>query len=347
MKQILKLLLFLSIGFGVLFLLYYTQQKAYSAQCAINGIAEADCSLIDKLISDFRKINPFYILLIVFCSLLSHLVRALRWGQLIEPMGYKPRIINSFGSIVIAFFANLGFPRSGELVRATTLSKYENIPLEKLFGTVITDRITDMIVFVLIVAACFLLEYDLILEKINQLVVSKDSTSDNSNMMILMVVLFVAGLAFLWFVMKSQLSIALKIRKFVLGLVEGISSIKSLKNPALFVFYTISIWALYIIMLWLCFPAFGPTNHLGIKALLVVFTMGALGFLIPSPGGMGTYHFLIIQGLSIYGVAESDGFSFANIAYFSGQLFSNVLFGILFLVFLPWYNRNNKYGTQA
>ena len=340
----LKIVAFLAIGLTILYFLYQSQNTSYQKQCAVNGIASDQCNLLKKLSDDFRKTNPFWILLIVAITLLSHLFRALRWNMLIKPLGASPRTINSFFSVVIGFFANLGIPRIGELVRASTLSRYERIPTEKLIGTVVVDRIVDMVTFIGIVGFAFLLEFNTIYNKLSSLYqqnMGSGSGSDHSKYyiaLIIMAVLFLAALFYMY--KKPENLIVIKLKGIIAGIIEGISSVRKLKNPWLFMLYTLLIWFCYYIVLYICLPAFEPTNGLGLRAAVIIFVFGALGFIFPSPGGMGTYHWMVIQALLLYNISEADGFSFANIAYFSGQIFSNVLFGLVALIALPILNSN-------
>jgi hypothetical protein len=264
--------------------------------------------------------------------------------MLIKPLGASPRIINSFFSVIIGFFANLGIPRIGEIVRASTLSRYENIPAEKLIGTVVVDRIVDMVTFIGILGFAFLLEFNTIYNKLASLYnqsVGSGASSDHSKYYIILAVLFVLFLgSLLYMYKKPENLIVKKVKGIIAGVMEGITSVRKLKNPWLFMLYTLLIWFCYYIVLYICLPAFGPTNGLGLRAAVIIFVFGALGFIFPSPGGMGTYHWMVIQALQLYNISEADGFSFANIAYFSGQIFSNVLFGLVALIALPILNTN-------
>ena len=123
------------------------------------------------------------------------------------------------------------------------------------------------------------------------------------------------------------------------GFAEGLKSISTVEHPFLFVLQTIGIWACYFVMLHVMFFAFDPTAHLGILAALIVFVFGSLGMLIPSPGGMGAYHFLISEGLQLNGVGSTDGFTFANILFFSIQVGITLICGILALVAMPIINK--------
>lgn len=339
----------MAVGLTILYFLYQSQNKAFQAQCVADGISKENCSLINKLVDDFKKTNPFWIILIIFTTFLSHLARALRWNQLIESLDEKPRLINSFFSVVIGFFANLGIPRIGELVRASTMARYENIPTEKLLGTVVVDRIVDMITFIILVGTTFFIEFDTISEKLSEIMsMNKGSeTAGHGKIWFLLVGFIIFCFAALMFYIKRPENLIVKKLKGLLtGILEGINTIRTLKRPWLFLFYTVSVWFLYYIMLYLCIPAFAPTRHLGMEAALIIFVFGAFGFLVPSPGGMGTYHWLVIQALLLFGIKAADGFSFANIAYFTGQIISNVSFGIIALILLPIVNKNYHPNTK-
>ena len=131
-----------------------------------------------------------------------------------------------------------------------------------------------------------------------------------------------------------------KILNIVKGFAEGVKSIRKVDRPGWFIFHSIFIWLMYYSMTYMCFKSFEPTAQVGMLAGLVVFVLGGWGMVIPSPGGMGTYHFLVQTGLSMYGISGDDGFSLANIAFFSINLGTNVLIGILALILLPILNRD-------
>jgi uncharacterized membrane protein YbhN (UPF0104 family) len=123
------------------------------------------------------------------------------------------------------------------------------------------------------------------------------------------------------------------------GFYDGVQSVKNVSSIPLFLVYTVGIWVLYYFMMYLAFFSFEPTANLGPIAGLVVFTFGSLGVLIPTPGGMGSYHYLVGEALSMYGINGADAFSFANIVFFSIQLFVCILFGIISLIILPAINK--------
>ena len=342
--NILKFSLFLGIGLVILYLVYKHQNTAYLAECGLRGIPESECSLIDKVIQDFKGANYFWILLVLVAFTLSNISRAIRWNMLMRPLGYQPRLINSFLAVVIGYFANLGFPRMGEIIRPATISRYEKIPLESAIGTIVTDRILDVISILILTAAVLFIEFDNIWSFLleNGSFGEKLDTLQRVGFYFFVCVLL-ALTAFLIF-RKTLMNNPLftKLKEIGLGFWNGILSIRKVKRIGLFIFHSINIWFMYFMMTWLCFFAFAPTAHLPMVAALIVFVFGGWGVVIPSPGGMGTYHFMVIAALSIYGISGDDAFSWANIAFFSIQLGVNIFIGMLALILLPIINKEHK-----
>ncbi|MCO6479510.1 MAG: flippase-like domain-containing protein [Phaeodactylibacter sp.] len=338
----LKFLAFLGIGLGILYLVYRQQSAAFQEECALKGISPENCSLIAKVANDFQEANYFWILLVLLAFLVSNISRAIRWNMLIRPMGFSPRLVNSFLATILGYFANLGLPRMGEIVRGATLSQYEKIPVEKVMGTIVVDRIFDVISILLVTSLAFLLEYDKIMAFVRENVSLGERLGNTSNLLLLLGAFGLAVLAF-FFLLRKQIArsrIYQRVIEITKGFLQGIKTVRRLNRPWLFLVHSVNIWFMYYLMTYLCFFAFEPTAGLSMLAGLVVFVFGGWGIVIPSPGGMGTYHFLAQTALSIYGVSGDDGFSWANIAFFSIQLGCNVLVGILALVLLPVINRH-------
>lgn len=337
----LKFLVFLGIGLGILYLVYKSQNTAYMAECADKGIPSEDCSLIKKVAKDFREANYFWVLMVLLAFTISNVSRAIRWNMLIRPMGYQPRFINAFLSTFLGYFANLGLPRMGEVVKGASLSRYEKIPLEKVMGTIVTDRIVDVISILIVTGLAILLEYNTMLAFAEQYVSLDQFGSLGRLAIIALAGLLMAG-GLLWYFRKKlqELKFVQKIVDIALGFWQGIQTIRQLDRPWLFLLHSINIWFMYFMMTYVCFFAFEPTAGLSAVAGLVVFVFGGWGVVIPSPGGMGTYHFLAQTALSMYGISGEDGFSWANISFFSIQIGCNVLGGLLALMLLPSLNRN-------
>jgi len=340
--QVLRIVFFAGFGFGVLLLLYRSQNRAFQEECALKGIPEAECSLWDKVIGDFASADYSWIALVLLMFAISNLSRSIRWRMLIRPLGYNPRLINCFGTIIIGYFANLGIPRIGEVVRGGTLAQYERISMEKVMGTIVVDRVIDVISILLITALAVLLQFQVILQFIEEQVALTEKFGGIGNILLLLSALGLAllGVAWLFRARIKELGIYRRVRGIVIGFAQGLRTIRQLDRPWLFIFHSVNIWLMYYLMNYVLFFSFAPTASLDPIVGLVVFVFGGWGIVVPSPGGMGTYHFMVQTALAMYGISGDDGFSFANIAFFSIQLGGNVLLGLIALLLLPILNRH-------
>ncbi len=340
----LKFLLFLSIGAGILYLVFRSQDIAYQEDCALKGISPENCSLLHKIFQDFSNANYFWIVLVLVAYMLSNVSRALRWQMLVRPLGYKTRFSNAFFSTIIGYFANLGIPRMGEVARAAVFARYEKISPEKVMGTIVVDRVLDVICLLSLIGLAFLLEFDVLWGYISEHSVLDEKLANVAGNPVLwfLFVVFAGISILLYFYRKKLIKLPLfkKFQSILLGFWEGIKTVRQLDRPALFIFHTIFIWGMYYLMMYLAFFSFEPTSGLSPVNALLVFVFGSLGIVIPSPGGMGSYHFLVMAALALYGVNGNDAFSFANIIFFSVQLFGNIFFGIISLILLSVINRN-------
>jgi glycosyltransferase 2 family protein len=343
--KLLQVLVFFAIGIGIMYWVFVKQEVAYQAECALKRIPAADCNLLDKIITDISNAHIVWIVISMLIFVLSNIIRALRWRMMFESIGYQPRFINLLGSIFINYLANLGIPRSGEVIRATVLSRYEGIPFDKTFGTVVADRILDAIMFGLFLLASLLFGGSIFLAYIDRHLGSKLQGIQNNTLLLASLLVGIIGfVAFLWTKRDAIVAStpAKKVWGIIQGFVEGIQSVKGVSNMPLFILYTLGIWGCYYVMLHVMFFAFEPTADLGPIAALIVFVFGSLGMLVPTPGGMGPYHFLISEGLQLNGVNSIDGFTFANILFFSIQVGITILCGILALVAMPLLNKNES-----
>lgn len=276
----------------------------------------------------------------------SHVSRALRWQLLTSSMGYRMSFWNSFMGVMIGYFANLAIPRMGEFTRCGVVTKYEDIPFSKLLGTVVTERIIDMIILLLLTLLAvvtqfrqigiFFEENKAIEEKIIQLFHSA------------WLLLIVAGLLFavwiVWhFVGKSRFKE--RIHTFVRGLKEGLLSVKEVKHKVLFVAYSLFIWLMYFLMFYVCFFCFQFTSHLGMLVALTIFVLSSYGMVAPVQGGIGAWHFMVIAALMIYlpHIPNVEGMAktFALLTHGTMTLLYIVV-GLLCLIFLPIYNNMIK-----
>jgi uncharacterized protein (TIRG00374 family) len=306
-----------------------------------DGVPLSECSLIKQLISDFTKINYWWLGVVVFAFFISNVMRALRWHLLLEPLGSKPRFVNSFFSTMIGYFVNLGFPRAGEFARAGIFSRYEKVSFEQAVGTIVIGRAIDVFCLLIFILLTLIFEYQSLYKLLSENVNISNFNVNYAAGLFVILLIIVAGIytSRKWL---SRFSIVEKIKKSFQGLKEGLVSIKKLDQKFTFILYSVGIWVMYFLMTYLSFFAFEPTSHLGLGAGLLVFVFGAFGIVIPSPGGMGTYHYLVILSLSTYGILGSNAFSYANIIFFTISILSNVIFGIIGIILLPIVNNEGN-----
>ncbi len=342
--KIAKVSIFFAVGMIILYLVYQRQNVAFQADCAIKGTPANECSLMGKVLQDISGANYFWVLVTMVLFMMTNVIRALRWKMMFEALGYTPRFINLLGTIMINYLANLGIPRSGEVIRAGLISQYEDIPIEKALGTIFTDRIFDVLMLAIVIGLAMLFGGSDFLAYLDQNVnlAQKFQSLLSQPILLSTIGLGFTGLAYLLYANRSKMKnsiVGKKIYGLVAGFSDGVASVKNVSSIPLFILYTVSIWVLYYLMMYFAFFTFAPTANLGPTAGLVVFVFGSLGILIPTPGGMGSYHFLVGEALAMYGINGSDAFSFANIVFFSIQIFINIVFGIIALIGLPIINK--------
>lgn len=338
MKNIITFIISFSIGAIILYLVYQQQQEQYALTCVDIETDPFKCSLLRKTLDDVLNAKWVYIVIGLLISLLSNVLRALRWQQLTKPMGHKIGFWNALGAILIGYFTNLALPRVGEVLRGGVLAKYEDIPMEKAFGTIVTERIVDVIIFGLVIMLSFIFAYSDIVTYITKNVNIK--SYNNQNFVLILGSIFIIGLSVL-FVFKKQIirsSFGKKIKKIVLGFAEGMMSARKVENKLLFLIYSLGVWVCYFIITFIVFKSYEPTAHLSPVVVLVVLLFGSLGMFLPSPGGMGSFQYLVAEALTIYGVSSVSAFTYANLQFFTVNIFGTVLFGALAYLILPLIN---------
>ena len=285
---------------------------------------------IDVLIGYFKNAKYSWIFLGLFFGILSHLSRAYRWKFMLEPIGYKPKFTNSVLAVLIAYLVNLAIPRAGEVSRAAVLSNYENVPFEKGFGTIVAERIADLIMMLIIVAITLFVQFDFIYDLLTK-------NFDPTKIIIILIGLIVGFFVFTSFVKKAKKGFLLKIKTFVSGLVEGITSIFKMKNKWAFIFHTVFIWAMYVAMFWATIPAIEGLN-VPIGGVLIGFIAG--GFSIAATnGGVGLYPIAVAGAFALFGIDEEPANAFGWIMW-TAQTAMIVIFGGLSFLVLPIYNKN-------
>ncbi|MBU2938052.1 flippase-like domain-containing protein [Lacinutrix sp. C3R15] len=286
---------------------------------------------ITEIIPYFKSANYWWIALGLVLGVLSHLSRAYRWNYLLKPMGYSIKTPNSIMAIFIAYLANYGVPRSGEVLRAAVATNYENIPFEKSFGTIVTERICDLIMMLSICVITLFFQFDFIynilIKKINL-----------SNLIIILLGLCLLFGLVVFYIKKSKGKIANKIKSFVVGLLEGITSIYKMKNKGVFIFHTIFIWLMYILMFYITSLSLKELHGAPFASMIVAFI--AASFTIATTnGGVFFYPAAVLSALTLFGLAEEPSYAFGWIIWTS-QTMIIIVIGVLSFIFLPIYNKN-------
>ena len=285
---------------------------------------------IYELIKYFKKADYTWVLLGLLLGFLSHLSRAYRWRFQLEPLGYKIKLGNSIMAVFATYLINYTIPRAGEVARASILSNYEEVPFEKGFGTIVAERIADMIVMLGIISITLFLEFDFIYSFLIE-------KFDPFKIVIALVLLLISGFIFIQFVNKSKSKIALKIRGFVSGLIEGALSIFKMKKKWAFIFHTLFIWAMYVLMFYVTSFSLEQTSNIPFAAILIGFIAASFS-IAATNGGIGSYPEAVVLAFLLFNIPEDPSRAFGWIMWTS-QTLMVIIFGGLSLIYLPIFNR--------
>jgi len=282
----------------------------------------------------FFEINYLWVIVGIILGALSHISRSYRWKYLINPLGYKLGFINSVLAVFSAYLINYTIPRAGDLARATMISKYENIPLEKTLGTIVAERTVDVICILIIICIGLTIEFQRISEKFILLI------SDKEISIIFIYLGSISSILFICYLMIKKSKYYKSIINFFSGIVEGLTVIFKMKNRNLFILHSIFIWLMYILMFWATSKAFIQLHEVTFFQLMISFTLAALSIMF-SNGGIGIYPLAVEESLGWYGIQSSTGLAFGWVSWLS-QTMMVVIFGGLSLFILPFINDNKS-----
>jgi uncharacterized protein (TIRG00374 family) len=285
---------------------------------------------VPTLVEYFKNADYTWIILGLGMGVLSHVSRAYRWLYMAEPLGFKPKLANSFMAVYSAYLINFTIPRAGEIARASILTNYESIPFEKGFGTIVAERVADTIMLLLIILTALFLEFDVIydffMDKFNPVTVILGSSA-----------LLVMGVILILFIKRSQSKFALKVKIFFNGLIEGALSIFKMKKKWAFIFHTIFIWVMYVLMFFVTTFALPELQGVSVAAVLIAFIFASFS-IAATNGGIGSFPEAIVLAFLWFNVAEDPSRAFGWIMW-STQTLAIVVLGGLSLIYLPIYNR--------
>ena len=280
----------------------------------------------------FFEINYLWVFVGIFLGALSHISRSYRWKYLIEPLGYKLGFINSVLAVFSAYLINYTIPRAGDIARATMISKYEKIPLDKTLGTIVAERAVDVICILIIIAIGLIFEFQKISDKIISFIEGKQL----STIFIYIAILILTITITYGIIKKSKYQKS--ISNFFLGIIQGLTVIFKMEKRIAFVLHSIFIWLMYVLMFWATSMAFVELYEVAFYQFMISFTLAALSIML-SNGGIGIYPLAVEESLGWYGIQSTTGLAFGWVSWLS-QTMMVVIFGGLSLFILPFINRN-------
>jgi uncharacterized protein (TIRG00374 family) len=316
----LRVFFFLSLGIIILWWLYKDQDP-------------------EKLTEILKKdVGYGWIFLSLIMGLLSHISRTIRWQMLIEPVEKRPRTFNTFLAVMIGYLANLAIPRMGEISRCAVLSRYEEVSFSRLVGTVVTERVLDLIMLLISLALMIVLQYNAFVEVVNNKMDLTRLGDFFTSKWFLIVLAISAVFIYIFRKSISNFKLFVKLKGLWHKFKEGLFSYKNVKNKPMFFIHTVLIFLLYYLMIYVCFFGFPFTKDLGLGAGLAVFVLGSFGMVAPVQGGIGPWHFMVISTLLFFGVQAPQAAAFALLVHGSlnGMI---VITGLLSLVALPIVNK--------
>ena len=269
----------------------------------------------EYLLKTWQAADKGWLIAMAVIAVISHLLRAERWRMLLEPAGHKSKLTYSFLSLMVGYLVNMVIPRGGEVSRCYNLYKLDKTPVDISFGTVVIERIVDLACLLILIALAFIVEADKLFGFIATLPLGQGADSSGTLILLLYIGggLLIIGLGVYWLVRKNKKLNAFLVRTWH-GFKDGFLSIFRLKNKTLFVGYSVAIWAMYFLMSYTVILAFPETKHLGIEAVLSLFAIGSIAMAAPLPGGTGSYHVLVPQGLVfLYNIPQADAVAFTFI----------------------------------
>ncbi len=330
--SVVKVLFFLGLGIALIFLF-------------LNKLSPEDK---DKIWEALKSADYSWILLSMLFGTLAHVSRALRWKQLLEPIGYNPKFSNTFLAVMIMYFANLAVPRLGEVSRCAILRRYEKIPVEKSFGTVVAERAIDLLFLASIFFITLLFEWDLILEGFDLIkgLGGNGGPKEKSYLLptLAIIACMVAGLLFLFRKNSRIKTIYTKVLNLVMGFVSGLKSAVQVKRPLIFLAHSAFIWIMYILMVYICIFALPETSELPFQACMMLLLFGSIGIIIV-PGGIGIYPAIISAVLSLYAIDEPTGYAFGWIVWL-GQTVLLLIWGLISFMLLPIVNKRSQHDSE-
>lgn len=274
--------------------------------------------------------------------MLSHVLRAERWKMLMKPTGHPITLKSSFLSLLVGYLVNLVIPRGGEVSRCYNLYKLDNSPVEVSFGTVVVERLADLLCLVILLIIAFAVESEKLFAFIDSLPIQTSALPGKFTGLLLVAIAGVCGVLFFYWLAKRNQKLNAFLKKTMAGFKQGLSAVFKLEKKSLFIFYSLAIWGLYFMMSYCVILAFDETSQLGLSAVLSLFAIGSIAMAAPLPGGAGSYHALVPAGLVfLYQVPHSDAVAFTFV-FHGWQTFNMMVGGAVSLLITSYLVRKKK-----
>ena len=290
----------------------------------------------------WQAADKAWLLLMAGIFMLGQAIRAERWRMLMVPTGYKVTFYHSFLSLMIGYLVNLVIPRGGEVSRCYNLYKLSGSPVEISFGTVVVERIVDLLCLIILIALSFAVESEKLFAFISTLPIQASGLTGKLVLVgIALLILVLGGVGVYWYSKRNQ-KLGSFLQRTLAGFKQGLAAVFRLERKSLFIFYSVAIWALYFLMSYCVVMAFQETSVLGITAVLSLFAIGAIAMAAPLPGGAGSYHTLVPAGLVfLYAIPQSDAVAFTFV-FHAWQTLIMIVAGAIALVVTSWIVKKKK-----
>ena len=292
-----------------------------------------------EIVSKLKNIEYSWLLLSMGFGAIAIISRGVRWIYLIKALGYNSSIKNSVNSVAVGYLTNILIPRAGEISRCTSLQQVEKIPFNKLFGTIILERVIDFAILIALILVSFLYKYQEINSFFGEIL-----GSSNESLLTNPILVFLIIFSLILYLLRNQikkLKYYEKIKSLVMGIKEGFISLKNLDHKTPFIMHTILIWLMYLLMTYVCFFAIVETENLNIFDGVYILVIGGLGMVVPSQGGIGSYHLAVKIGLVGIGIAAQPALLFA-FAVHTAQTLMTIIFGIISSLLLLSHNKSKN-----
>jgi uncharacterized protein (TIRG00374 family) len=307
LKTAVKYLIMLLIGVGILYLAFRGQD-------------------LQKIWLEIKTANLFYVIISALSVLIAYVLRALRWQMLYRSIHYQVSFLNVYHGVIIGYFANLALPRFGEVVRCSVMRKTENVPVFSSLGTVITERLFDVLVLFLTGLAMLVFQYDVVIDFLYHRIyqnIANHLMRVNYVWLVAFGIIMILCLGALFYLLRRR--VGKKFLRIFVSLRQGFGSYSKMKNKWLFLLCTFAIWSFYLISMYCCLYAIPSTSNLHFNAAFTALVFSGFAMAAPVQGGIGVFHWMVAQSLVLYAISFKDGLAYATIIHSSQILLILVL----------------------